>query len=113
MNLLSNAVKFVPQGVVPQINIYSRRVDDKVRLWVEDNGIGIPQEAQLRIFETFQRIPQKTAYEGEGIGLAIVRRAVDRMGGKVGVESELGKGSRFWVELPGGTSDIKSVGQAG
>ncbi|HWQ93682.1 MAG TPA: PAS domain S-box protein [Clostridia bacterium] len=72
-----------------------------VRLWVEDNGIGIGAEDQAKVFEVFQRLHAKEAYPGTGLGLAIVRKAVERMGGRVGVESELGKGSRFWVELKG------------
>jgi PAS domain S-box-containing protein len=68
-----------------------------VRIWVEDNGIGIPKDAQQRIFGMFQRAV--TDREGTGIGLAIVRKVAQRMGGEVGVESEPDKGSRFWVEL--------------
>lgn len=94
-NLLSNAVKFVAPDVVPQVRIYSKPLGDKVRLWVEDNGIGIQSEAHMKIFETFQRVPQSIKYEGEGIGLPIVQIAVTRMGGKVGMESEPGKRSRF------------------
>jgi signal transduction histidine kinase len=99
-NLISNAVKFVAAGVVPRLRIYSQASGDGVRLWVEDNGIGIQNDAHKMIFETFQRIPQSTEYEGEGIGLAIVHAAVERMGGNVGLESEPGSGSRFWIELP-------------
>lgn len=68
-----------------------------VRFWFEDNGIGIPPEYQDRIFEMFQQLDK--SYEGTGIGLALVRKTAERMGGKVGVESELGKGSRFWLEF--------------
>lgn len=99
-NLLSNAVKFVGAGVVPHIRIRSERVGERVRLWVEDNGIGIPREAQQKIFEIFQRLNSTTEYEGSGIGLSLVRKAVERMGGAVGVESDPGRGSRFWIELP-------------
>jgi signal transduction histidine kinase len=68
---------------------------------VRDNGIGIRQEDQAKLFEPFKRLNSKTDFPGTGLGLAIVRRAVERMGGSVGVESEPGKGSRFWVELLG------------
>jgi PAS domain S-box-containing protein len=70
-----------------------------VRLWFEDNGIGIPKDSQARLFNIFTRLNRPELYEGTGIGLAIVRKAVERMGGSVGVESEDGKGSRFWVQL--------------
>lgn len=70
-----------------------------VRLWVEDNDIGIPKSEQQRIFGIFTRLHSNAVYEGTGIGLAVVERAVHRMGGSVGVDSEEGKGSRFWMEL--------------
>jgi PAS domain S-box-containing protein len=97
-NLLSNAVKFVPPGCMPQVRVYSQARGQLVRLWFEDNGIGILPELHDRIFEIFQRV--SADYEGNGIGLALVRKVVERMGGSVGVESEAGKGSRFWLDLP-------------
>jgi PAS domain S-box-containing protein len=99
-NLLANAVKFVPRGVKPRVQIASESNNGQVRLWFEDNGIGIEPAAQGRIFEMFQRNHHDADYEGTGIGLTIVRKAVERMGGTVGVESELGRGSRFWLQLP-------------
>jgi signal transduction histidine kinase len=101
-NLLDNAVKFVPAGRKPAVRIWSESIDGQVRLWIEDNGIGIAKEAQERVFGIFQRVHAESTYPGTGIGLAIVRRAVERMGGAVGVESEPGHGSRFWVRLPAG-----------
>lgn len=68
-----------------------------VRIWIEDNGIGIPPEFHGKIFGIFERLSNQ--HEGTGIGLAIVSKAVQRMGGRFGVESESGKGSRFWIEL--------------
>ena len=70
-----------------------------VRLWFADNGVGIPKDAQERIFKMFQRLDR--SYDGTGVGLTVVRKAVEKMGGRVGLESEPGKGSRFWVELRG------------
>lgn len=99
-NLLSNATKFVPPGVRPRVRIRAEERGEEVRLWVEDNGIGIPPEARERIFEIFVRIHSASEYAGTGIGLSIVRKAVERMGGEVGVESEPGRGSRFWIQLP-------------
>jgi PAS domain S-box-containing protein len=98
-NLLGNAAKFVTKGVHPKIAVYAETFDGRVRFWVEDNGIGIEAEAQKRLFKIFQRVQRPELYEGTGIGLAIVRKAVERMGGRVGVESQVNKGSKFWVEL--------------
>jgi PAS domain S-box-containing protein len=98
-NLLLNALKFVAEGTAPQGRIRSERVGDRVRLWVEDNGIGIDPAHQERIFGVFERLHPE-AYSGTGIGLAIVKKGIERMGGRVGVESAPGRGSRFFVELP-------------
>ena len=68
-----------------------------VRLWFADNGVGIPKEAQERIFKMFQRLDK--SYDGTGVGLTVVRKAVEKMGGRVGLESDPGRGSRFWLEL--------------
>ena len=99
-NLLSNAVKFVPQDRAPDIKVWSELRGDYVRFWVEDNGIGIAPEHQSQIFDVFQRLHGPQAFPGTGIGLAIVRKGAERMGGRCGVISEPGQGSRFWVELP-------------
>ncbi|HYE61081.1 MAG TPA: HAMP domain-containing sensor histidine kinase, partial [Phycisphaerales bacterium] len=101
-NLLDNAVKFVAPGRLPRVRIWSEVTDDGIRLWFEDNGIGIPKEAQSRLFGIFQRVHDDRTYPGTGIGLAIVRKGVERMGGRVGLESAPGAGSTFWFELPSG-----------
>jgi signal transduction histidine kinase len=97
-NLLGNAVKFVGPGTKPVVRVRAETRDGTAKIWVEDNGIDIPPNAQSRLFKMFQKLDSH--YEGTGIGLAIVRKVAERMGGKVGAESEEGKGSRFWVELP-------------
>jgi PAS domain S-box-containing protein len=96
-NLLGNAVKFVPPGVRPEVQVRSSASNGNTRVTVQDNGIGIEPKAQERIFGMFQRLTAE--YEGTGIGLAIVRKVAERMGGKVGVESAPGRGSSFWVDL--------------
>ena len=128
-NLLGNAIKFVAPGTRPHVRIWAERVKTEdsrqqadarltrlangnappsphvpsaaslpmVRLWFADNGIGIPPEAQERIFKLFQRLDKN--YDGTGVGLTVVRKAVEKMGGRVGLESEPGRGSRFWLEL--------------
>jgi len=129
-NLLGNAVKFVKPGPGQraEVVIWAERRDEAatggqrgtrtgpshltpaavpqrrgefgwVRIWVEDKGIGIAEPMQARVFDMFSR--GQNAYAGTGIGLALVRKVVERMGGSVGVESEEGRGSRFWVELEG------------
>jgi signal transduction histidine kinase len=99
-NLISNALKFAKTGERPQIRIWSEPRDGSVRLWVEDNGIGMSMENTKKIFGVFERLHPMDKYPGTGIGLAIVHKGVERMGGRAGVESEPGKGSRFWIELP-------------
>ncbi len=101
-NLLGNAVKFVPEGIPPRVIVRADAApgsDGMVRLWFEDNGIGIGKEHHDRIFGMFQRLHPTGRFEGTGMGLTIVRTAIERMGGRVGVESEPGRGSRFWIEL--------------
>jgi signal transduction histidine kinase len=100
-NLLSNAAKFVPPGVRPRVNVTAEEGVDRVVVSVIDNGVGIDPERRDQLFKPFSRLQlQEDAYPGVGIGLAIVRKNLERMGGRVGVESDAGQGSRFWVDLP-------------
>jgi PAS domain S-box-containing protein len=99
-NLLNNAVKFVAPGTAPKVRLHTEQRNGDVRLWIEDNGIGIKPEYQHRLFSVFERLHPEKNYEGTGIGLAIVRKAAERMGGKTGVESDGVNGSRFWIQLP-------------
>jgi PAS domain S-box-containing protein len=97
-NFLGNAVKFVAPGVKPQVKVWAERPDSsRVRLLFKDNGIGIAQDQHEKIFCIFQQVSKD--FEGTGIGLAIVKKAVERMGGKVGLQSELDHGSTFWIEI--------------
>ncbi len=96
-NLIGNAVKFVARGVRPRVEIFAEVEGSRVRLCVRDNGIGIAPGARAKIFGIFQRF--NTEYEGTGIGLAVVRRAVERMGGGVTFTSHPGEGSTFCLDL--------------
>jgi len=100
-NLLDNALKFVPPSTPPQVEVWTEPRNGMVRLCVRDNGIGIKAEYLKKLFQPFARLVDGTEFPGTGIGLAIVRKGVERMGGRVGVESQVGQGSCFWVELPG------------
>ena len=121
-NLVGNAVKFVATGATARVRI---RAEDRllsaipftgpvghgkaaegrvvegpvVRIWFEDNGIGIAAADHERVFRMFDRINPADQFEGTGIGLTIVRRAVQRLGGRIGFESQPGHGSRFWMEF--------------
>jgi PAS domain S-box-containing protein len=99
-NLVSNALKFTVPGRAPVIRIRADETPERVRLWVEDNGIGIAPHHHEKIFKLFERLHGPTEYPGTGIGLSLVRKAVNRMGGTCGVESAPGAGSRFWLDFP-------------
>src|SRR5450755_1951307 len=99
-NLLNNAAKFVSSGTTPHVEISAESIDGSwIRVWFRDNGIGIAPENHHRIFRLFERIHPADQYEGTGIGLTIVRKAVERMGAQMGFESTLGAGSKFWIQL--------------
>lgn len=99
LNLLSNSVKFTERGTI-RINVSSRLADEAVllRLTVSDTGIGIPLEAQSRLFQSFSQAESSTTrrYGGTGLGLAISKRLIEMMGGEIGFESQPGAGSTFW-----------------
>jgi signal transduction histidine kinase len=100
LNLLSNAIKYVAKGTTPVLRIWAETADGTARLVLQDNGIGIAPDDQERIFKVFERLHGMETYPGNGIGLALARRALTRLGGRIGVQSRLGEGSRFWIELP-------------
>lgn len=99
-NLVSNAVKYSPEG--GDVTVAARREGDSVVITVKDEGIGMPPQALEKIFERFYRVDNTARREfgGTGLGLALVREIVRAHGGKVWVESTLGKGSTFFVSLP-------------
>jgi signal transduction histidine kinase len=103
-NLLSNAFKFVAPPAKPEVRIWAELNGAFVRLWIEDNGIGIPPEHRERIFRIFERLHVFSTFSGTGMGLASAKKAVERMHGSLGVEPNHGTGSRFWLELPTSSS---------
>ncbi len=103
-NLVGNAIKFVARGVRPHIRVWAEPHNAQVRVYVQDNGIGIAAEHRDRVFALFERIHPASEYEGTGIGLVIARTAAERMGGKIDFESEPGRGSTFWLELKTGNA---------
>jgi signal transduction histidine kinase len=98
-NYLSNAVKY--GGQPPRIQLGADLVAERarVRFWVQDNGPGLTPEQQAALFQPFARVTE-TRVKGHGLGLSIVRRIAEKLGGNAGVESQPGAGSRFWFELP-------------
>jgi signal transduction histidine kinase len=114
-NLLSNALKFVEPGTKPCIMIRSHVAHQVCRLEIEDNGIGIAPKDQERLFKPFAQLHGSEVYEGVGLGLATVRKALELMGGRSGVTSAPGQGSVFWLEVSvaseadrGGAGDANS-----
>jgi light-regulated signal transduction histidine kinase (bacteriophytochrome) len=102
-NLLTNALKFVPAGVAPKISVDATLDGNQCRFSVTDNGIGIEPRHRDQIFGMFKRLHSRNEYPGTGIGLALVKKIVERHGGIVGVEdAPEGPGSRFWFTLPEG-----------
>jgi len=99
-NLVANAVKFRRPDEPARVRIRAERRDGRVRVWVEDDGIGVAPEHQDKIFNVFERLHGQEVYPGTGIGLAIVKTGIERLGGSVGVVSKAGEGARFWIELP-------------
>jgi signal transduction histidine kinase len=103
-NLISNGVKFNRSSSI-RIEMSWRREGNRfVKFSIRDNGIGISPQYQDQIFQIFQRLHTTKEYEGTGIGLAIVKKAVTKLGGEVSMESEIGKGSVFSFTVPIGES---------
>ena len=95
-NFLTNAIKFTSQG---SIRVGYQMKGEELEFYVQDTGIGIDKEQQLHIFERFVKL--NSFVPGTGLGLAICQSIIEQLGGRIGVDSEPGKGSRFWFRLPG------------
>jgi signal transduction histidine kinase len=98
-NLISNAIKFRKEGVPCEISINCKELEEFWQFEVIDNGIGIDEMNQRRIFDIFQQLHKKGSYEGYGIGLANCKKIVEQHGGEIWVESEIGKGSTFYFTI--------------
>jgi signal transduction histidine kinase len=103
-HLMANALKFVAPGVQPRIRIHAEERGDAVRCCITDNGIGIAGEFHDRVFRMSERLENARGYSGTGVGLPIVRKTIERLGGTVGLESTIGHGSTFWFEIPNALS---------
>ena len=99
-NYLDNAIKFTGKVAEPCIEVGSKESAESCLLWVRDNGIGFDMKHHDRIFDIFQRLDVSEDYPGTGIGLAIVRKAMERMGGRAWATSEPGHGATFFLEIP-------------
>lgn len=100
VNLLSNAVKFRREDAAPEVKIRSEELEGRLRVWVEDNGIGIDPRFKDRAFGMFERLHPERKIPGTGVGLAIVATAMERLGGGRGMEPNHPHGSRFWLDFP-------------
>jgi signal transduction histidine kinase len=99
-NLISNALKFTHTGIVPEIKIYTEQEKNCIRLYVEDNGIGIDEQYFQKIFNTFERLHSKDLYEGTGLGLALCKKIVERHNGKINAKTKPSAGAVFEIILP-------------
>jgi len=101
VNLFSNSLKFARPDTRPEIKIWPEDSEGCVKLWFQDNGLGIAPEDREKVFQPFHQLQtDRVAYSGTGVGLAIVRSALDRMGGTVGIASHEGTGTLLWLSLP-------------
>jgi signal transduction histidine kinase len=99
-NYLDNAIKFTRDIPRPRIEVGSEENEKACVLWVRDNGVGFEMKDHDRIFEIFQRLNHSENYPGTGVGLAIVRKAMERMGGRAWGVGEPGRGATFYLEIP-------------
>ncbi len=105
-NLIGNAIKYQPKEQIPEIKIDATETDDEWRFSIMDNGLGIEQKYLKDIFKPFKRLHSQTEYKGSGLGLSGCKKTVRALGGKIWVESFLGKGSSFYFTIPKNNAPI-------
>jgi light-regulated signal transduction histidine kinase (bacteriophytochrome) len=99
-NYLDNAVKFSGKVSNPRVEVGSQENANSFLVWVRDNGVGFDMKYHHRIFDIFQRLNRSEDYPGTGVGLAIVRKSMERMGGRAWADSQPGEGATFYLEIP-------------
>ena len=109
LNLLSNAIKYNRRG--GEVRIACEVTADSVRIAISDSGPGLGAEQRARLFQAFERLEAGgTAVEGAGLGLVLSKRLMDAMRGEIGLDSEVGRGSTFWIRLPSATAPAFGLG---
>jgi signal transduction histidine kinase len=99
-NLINNAITYQPKDQQPTINISHQQDAHEIRIYVADNGIGIAEKDQKRVFDIFTRLHRREDYDGSGLGLSLSKKLMEKMGGSISLKSELGKGCEFCLHFP-------------
>lgn len=109
--MVGNAIKYRSSDRPLRIDVGWIKQADEHLVWVKDNGIGIPEEHRERVFLIFQRLVPKDGSEGTGIGLAICKKIIERHGGRIWVESDVGEGSTFFMTFPTHVQSAEAYGE--
>jgi light-regulated signal transduction histidine kinase (bacteriophytochrome) len=99
-NLLANAIKYSSKKEKPVVTVWSEQTAGKITFYFKDNGAGFDMKNYDRLFGTFQRLHNRSDFEGTGVGLSLVKRIIEKHGGTVGAEAKVGEGAMFYFTLP-------------